>query len=631
MSNSSTIAKKQFKNLRSQIRDFEVKLNVDDTLWRHLITKQWCLCVLSCWYDRVTSRTRNIYYVIFLFILALVAMFSDKILIINFITGILVVIFLTIVILDVNYFIFLRSIKNFDVYYKVINITIAEICRKLLTQFGQNEYDIDRNLYTHESYHTLTLVHGIVAIVGSAFIVFALSIIDGYWVNLYLKRGAIITAILWYGYMSKLVFYNDYVVNNGTDNDTINLFGQKYKSLRSVALSSLSSLIIFLLRQLFYTIRKPTKLLLVPIHATFDHSQSEFPEAHIQSDMSHAHASELTLNSNLFEHQNGDHDGSVNIIHSTNNVSVQSFTQQHKFCIQVDKRQTLLYILLVRFWNMNVARANMISNAANSVCVWIFCFGYSLLLFVLVMFTNHRIIGWLQITLNLIQLLTVLVTVFNANILVFEYSLSSFSFWWKVQDVLILAVLEVVMDLKNKNAEFSLNNNSLTEAYIIATINFLIPFSVVWILSMTFGVFIKLHFKAMFLILAIIYWTKTALRIFFFDNEKDVTIDMFSSERFAIDCKSTILSKSFDIVVWLTVLLINQIRVGDGIIILGKVDKQWIKYKLGSQKQESDDTINVWDDNNYILLPDEQSLRFESTKLVKHSMVASAETVNEIL
>ena len=332
---------------------------------------------------------------------------------------------------------------------------------------------------------------------------------------------------------------------------------------------------IFVIRQLYFVVTKPDRLILIPTFVKF---------RVISSDSNYSN-SNFNLNSNS-NNNNNNNNNHVTIDNLNSNTMSQ---KKNDFFVEINRHGTSLYRLLTKInqsdqctclccqMNINInINALKISKLFDSYCVWIFIFVFLILYFIIVSITDYEIAGWLHLSMLVIATCMLIIVNLNINYLIVTYSLRSFVFWWKLQNCIILMLLEIAIDYENKVGKFSLQNNSLSEAYAMSVCNVIAPTLSFAGISMVFGTFVNIRLKILFIFLAMVYWAHGIVRIFIVDDENDVNISIV--EGYSVSCKSTILAKTFDIILWYFVQLVDQIRFNNGICVSGKVKRKWIGY-----------------------------------------------------
>ena len=599
-------------DLRAQLEDFELCLDAK----ARIITKIHEKCpTLSCNVNSISNRchmsrnTRNIIYVCGLFSLTIIAVISSNI-IVNTVIDILYTSLLILFFFELNYFVFLQGIKRFDVYYKVINVGIAITLFKFLTNFDESKFGC-----TLHNYDLACRIDASFLVINNMISLFLLSLLDGYWFHHYLKILCLCVGIGYYTYC----YINIYTLNNDSSkDDMIEIFGENYDNLHSIALTSMFSVIIFMIRQLYFVITKPNKLILTQTFV-------KFKVVKIFSD-NLISQTELSSSDHATESEKSEYKQNVNNITHIHNTDLKPNKNKNrnrnrnrnrnKFSVTINRYETTLYRLLNKInkctsthcdndKNTNIcSNALKISQFLDSHYVWIFVFLFLFLFFIIVSVTDYKLIGWLHLSMLVFVTLILILVNLNINYLIVKYSLRSFVFWWKLQDCIVLMLLELFIDCKNKIGKFSLENNSLSEAYAMSVFNVIAPALTFSAISMVFGTFMTIRLKLLFIFLAIVYWAHGVVRIFLIDDENDVNISFVDG--YNVSCKSSIVAKTFDIILWFVVQLIDQIRFNNGICVSGKVKRKWIGYdSFGNEYIYHRNDIN--NEFGFVLLAEQSS------------------------
>ena len=252
-------------NLRSQLRDLEVNLDVNNTVWKHIVARIPFLYNFGCCYNKISSYHRHIIYVVIIVVCATIACICND-LVASLIIDCLFLIFLIVILLDCNYFIMCKGLTKFDVYYKAINICIAMIAFRLSTNLGKEEYTC---LLNNCLVPWILEIHSILGVTNNTLTTILVSLMDGYNMSAKLKITSLICAVIYFTYLLFLVYFDTTTTTTTLKNDYIRLFGINYESLHSITVSALLSVIVFMLRQLYFVVRSPNKLILIPNYVAF--------------------------------------------------------------------------------------------------------------------------------------------------------------------------------------------------------------------------------------------------------------------------------------------------------------------------------------------------------------------------
>ena len=562
--------------------DLEVLANIKDTMYNSL-------CCVGNDRVRIINHThRYRLYVIITLILILIGIVVNDVIVL-IISDALFVLLLILLFLECNKMIFIQGIKTFDVYYKVLNIAIARLTFILMTDFEQESLSCaicsGDNVASN-----IRITHGIFSVFISSLGMLLLSLIDGYQMNLKIKVTFVLASILYFIYLFCVIYFGYNINNTSSSIKNTSAFKlMNYSSLHAISSTTIINAIIFLTRQLYFIISKPNKLILVSTYVTYklirghhiainDSGNDDYDNTDTDVELQNSDLADLA----------SDHSMSSSITKKESDAIIIDTIKQSDKTVSVaniDESETILNHLLLTLiadtndaHSQSKAKAIAVSNFFNSRAMWGFYFGYILLYFVLIVIfgiTNHS--EWLHVSVLFIGIIVLILAHLNINYQIGIYFLKSFLFWWKLQDCVVLLILETITDNLNKMSEFSPENKNgdSTKSYSTA-IYFIAVFSVMYSLvglsaiSMANGAFVHLYFKIIFIILAIAYWINSTIRMI---DENTVYVNIFDIK---YDLKTTIISKATDIIFWLIVQLINQIQFANGILVTGKVSIRWI-------------------------------------------------------
>ena len=581
-------ARQKLRKFTSQLSELEVILYIEDTIWKNVTTKFPFLSCIGLWYTCISSHYRNIFYAISIFALA-VSVFIVNDIIANILIDILTIVVLCLMFFDMNYLVFTKLWTRFEMYYKMANVAIGIAAHKILSFNGYNQFtcnscgDIDISNGINHEYLNLLKMHTYLSVVSNVCIMCLLSFADGYWMRTRLKITALVGAIGYYCYVYYIVYFQVFYDDNNDKEFRIAIFGKDYNSLQSVAATSLFSVIVFATRQLYFIVMKPKTLALVP-------TVVQFQDISVFADNYHSGYSINSINGSEIRND-------INRGHRVSTVSSVVSVSQTRFFVEIEKKETILYKILLQCCctcccggGMNEISVIKIRNIMYNKWWWLFSLLYFIFYFTLAAITNHKFAGWIDLIFNVIQMILIILAILNVNFLSFQYSLRSFVFWWKMQDVIVLTVLEVMVDYQNKSSQFSLKYNDIAVAWLISIPYVFVPVFVVMLISMIFGVFIHSRIKIFIIVLAIAFFIRTAFVLWIDDDEVDFIIYSYQ-----LDCNSTIIAKAVDIIVWFIVQLIDQIRYNNAVIVSGKVKAIWV-----NDKNEQDKNEKLIDDDNHV-------------------------------
>ena len=167
--------------------------------------------------------------------------------------------------LECNLSIFKQSLVTFNVYYKTINVLISIIAYAI-------DYNNYKDYYNYNSKYANDYLYIIFVLstIKNTSKMLIISILDGYHIHGYMRTIGI---IIYFLYLCYYYYYISYFTNDLESINAIgNIFGYPF-SWHTIAISCMNNAIIFLLSQMYLTIRKPLKLVFIPILIKFKFTQ----------------------------------------------------------------------------------------------------------------------------------------------------------------------------------------------------------------------------------------------------------------------------------------------------------------------------------------------------------------------
>ena len=522
-----------FESIDLRSNDLIVKLDEQDTLWYYLSCKR---CSSPFGFVNTKNKIKYMVYLFSLVILQSLTITMSNIYLVLTATTTQVIILLF-VLFDCNLFVFKRALLAFQVYYKTINICIASVSIFIDYRFFEDGYSCNYNNCV-----TLSYTIGILSIFKSSLAMFVICISDGYKLNTYLKVLIILFALITYIYSYFSVLYFS---KKGSFQVIGHIFNHPFH-WHTLAVSTMSSAIIFLIVQCFFIIRYPNKLILIPTFIPFNDKNSAI-------------------------------------------------------YINVDKKQTILYKLLYSI-SINEDRILKICKYAHHTKLIYFCLLYVCIYITLLSMTNYHLAGNVLISIQIINNIAILIGTLAFNWVVTKHILKTFTFWWKIQDALNFVAAYYVVDYANKANVWSLNYATITQLYIWAI------FTCIGVIQTVFGVasvkaLIKLPVVVKCAIILSTLWFLQVVIIRFFNNDEYYII-ISEKNNIILSCRTVIIEKGFDICIFFMWQMYSHIIYGmDGIQFTGYVEIQFpnrnynynkfrFERKLTDNNDESTDEMN---------------------------------------
>lgn len=384
-----------------------MRLESVDTKVAHFLIeldeKQTLCCVLSCgrrrnciqWFYTDNIRFSCYCAVIVLVELAIALGLVSSSPILDIICQIIEILFFINVILDCNAFIVWEALKTFKVYYTTVNMCICVVAICIDTHVWSKWYNYNSNC--------LKNIDFALSVAKSVLFVFCVCIMDGYNITQYCKAFFCISALFHYIYF---YFYKSYTLD-----ETGTLFDQTFH-WHTVAISAMTNGIAFMITQLYLNLKYQSKLVLIPTFVPFN------------CDINFDH----NINNNFIHNRELEYDQDC----------------QNTIDIKINKNYTLLRVLI------NCCTCNKCNKCAEGI------FGgmYDILTSKLVLFSCLflwsvsvfiYIFGYISKFFWVVALIVIIVTIIinlNLNGKVIKHILKQFTFWWKMQDVIVFAVAQ---------------------------------------------------------------------------------------------------------------------------------------------------------------------------------------------
>ena len=308
--------------MKGQMHELEVILKENDTLRYHLCGQR-INDKIDQIFDCISLKIHPEYHfpvwMIIMSILTIISYCSKSV----FLTIILLTLMLlipTLLLLQCNYIVLIQSLSSVNIYYKTINIAIHFYAMSIDIRWGEQFFPnaTDTELKT---YCFLTLFTNVLVIT-------VISLIDGYNITKKSQIIAILIPTLYYLMKFCAIYFNFWYHSHAT---TTHFLAQEVH-WRTTAIVTLVNTLVFLLRQLYFSIRNPNKLIAAPCYAQFVDNRGEnysFRYSFITSTKNNTKTS-VSKNSNIFindhNHDNDDELSDIDDIDSLSVPSVENYT-----------------------------------------------------------------------------------------------------------------------------------------------------------------------------------------------------------------------------------------------------------------------------------------------------------------
>lgn len=240
-----------FTQISKQYDDVTLSLSKDDTIWGHFsLFTQTDIPFVTDLHKR-NKTTKNVILVVRLVLVSVAivcALISQST--INFVlfTSVWVIV-LFISIGDCNYGVFLDGLTTFEVYYKVVNIMISQVCLAVI--FSDSHRDDDMSSTAHEA---LLIFANTLVIFGNTGVVFLISILDGFPANLAIKLmiGLVVCSFYAFELLKLYLCKTDSIFGDKSEHTNAKIFGINI-DWRLIGMSTLFSSQFWILKQYFRT------------------------------------------------------------------------------------------------------------------------------------------------------------------------------------------------------------------------------------------------------------------------------------------------------------------------------------------------------------------------------------------
>ena len=472
------------------------------------------------------------------------------------------ILFLSMFILECNFKIMKEAIVTFDVYYKTVNLCIA--------MFG---YHIDSNFYQSyynnniKDYNTLCMVCSGLSIIANSMIIFSVSILDGYNINKYIKLITIILAFLHF-----LIGYFIESYYSGESTDAIGyLFGYPFH-WRTLANSTMTSALVFLIRQIVMIINNPDTLIFIPTFVPF-----QTINALLTLNYNYNNSNYINNNNNTIESQTLT---SYADSHKTNLVALSQSVS-----IDINPQETIFTRIFVSNNNDNNDNnecGKKIARIIGSTYVLYPSMFYTIFYSIIFIITRGNFNGLIGIILYILFTISCWMGILNFNWFVTKYILSTFVIWWKIQDAVIYIICYQLIDYYNNISWWELKyNTTITQCWIIIIISAINVITAVFGIGtskayITFKFNKRYHWIANgFIIAGILHFIQTAFEYFISQNI-DYYILISKKYSFSLSCRTITIEKSIDICFFFILQLYTNIKYGlNGIAVTGFVKQKW--------------------------------------------------------
>lgn len=538
-------------------------LNENDTLWLRL-------CCGRCTSAFGIIENINIRFLIYLIIFAgleLTGTFVKGIW--NLFVNILATILLMSVILDCNEIVFIQAMKSFRVYYSTINIIISILAFNIDYHFWVS---IDSQQYTNDFLYTKCFF----SVLKNGLLVFTVCILDGYKIQRYSKT---LTCIC--------VLYNDLIVywflscfKYTSYNATGTIFNQSFH-WHTCALSTLSSAA-FIIMQCYLQIRYPTKIALLPAFIPFEFVTSPKSGDKNSINKYNDKNSEYELNEILSK-------PIANIVKLTmdhDDTSARALSWNVAFTpIKIYKQKTLLYFIV----NTNICKCllsdkmmNRILRILSSKYVVLGCIipwtVYLLIAFVYELEFDGTVMILLY---NLLNTALWVVTL-NFNTAVTKYNLSTFNFWWKMQDTIVYCVILDILFYQDDL--YWWRTDTVAQSSIITILTFIFVPMYVFVIANSKALIISKYMTNIIIAVGIVL--KIGFAITFFLSPEEYSITLWKNSNFFVSdmelsCRTLLITKNIDVAIFFGLQLYCNLRHGThGVSVRGYVNVDWTTSKI---------------------------------------------------
>ena len=507
-------------SIESIDHDVLFELDENDTLWHKLS----CGCRRNC---NCCSCNENFRFTLYCVIIAVWQVFLATLTNYSTMTqltcNIIESVFLLNIILDCNWFVLWQAIKTFKVYYTIINICISILAFNIDTNFFQQIHTYDDQGIIH--------LGCVISMIKNALFVLIVCIMDGYKIKSRLKVSICVFVLFHYFYF--------YLFRTFIDNESLNqmgkLFGRTFH-WRTLAISTMSNGIAFIIVQLYLSVKYPSKFVLIPTFIPF-----EF----------------------------------VNNVPTTS-TSDQNNNYNSNIVIKINKQRSVLNILIegcgCHYRDGGLAKicCNRIYGVVSSKYMIFTC----MIIWVAASIENYFVFGPFLASVwgVFFQLIAISIIILNMNITVIIHTLKQFTFWWKIQDTVIYVI--ALFFCFWSDFFFAVEMFVFVTGYVFMICNIrglFVPTSnkcVQYLIS---------HGLVMFAVIHTCVW---ALKWYLIAPDKDIVLWTKRSQTGmgsgVLDAATIMVERKLDLAIFFALQLFSMIRNPNyGIEITGCVDRIW--------------------------------------------------------
>ena len=521
--------------------------------------------------------------------------------ILGLISNIIVFLTLLVIVFDCNYIIFFQSLKSYTIYYKTINIGIAVIALCIDSDFAGK--------YFPHNHKTIRIIWGITFILCHVLALFVMSLSDGYYVNKKVRLIAVLIALVYFIYLYFITYFG---ILRSYDN-TLHITQKITLNWHSIALSTMSNVLVFAMLQTWYVLTKPNKVVNMPLYvkiievdqlslSVVEHNSSNETTTKEETSTQSLQMHLIQHNDDVIDtegfdvsddHDIGDSNTSFGLdvdyldydddllqLSRKSQILLQHFHRQLK--IKIDTRLTLLNKIIL-YSTCICCKTYIDPRSFKSKLILLFCFvvlaGYT----VNMTFLSTELKSFSSdICFGIIANVCLIWILLNLNFMILKNTIRTFVFWWKMQDCFVLIFLTVVINFHNGLfiwSDVDDINDTTSDTYIGACwITLFGALAAVFGFAITFLIngFVNVNvvLVGFFIVIAMVYdfmdgWT------YFLDDKHDV-VWKINHGKIELSSRSLLVAKSVDIFVFLFLQLMQHIQYHSVIRVSTKVNKHWV-------------------------------------------------------
>lgn len=488
----------------------------------------------------------------------------------------------TIICLRCNLFVFKQSLLTFNTYYKCINLLIALIAYHI-------DYNFYQSSYSNDTSFNLILIISFISMTNMFLSMLIVSNIDGYNANPYIL-AIVICLLFFYLFFKMYIFSHIYYESK---NALGNIFGYTFH-WNTIATSCMTSSLVFLALQAFYTIKYPLKLIMV---ATFIQFKYDFNDKNWQSKDLYRKTS-LDLNDPRFNNQ-VTIDASF-ILKIDQSHHAQHGTDPRLYSLTVNYYDNIIYNCCNNNDNNNnkIIQKALSSGKTLAMCAIIGC----ICAVIDICFSVNHSNEYFKLALRIVIVICLLVPMLSLNVQISKFILCKFVFWWRILDALIFTIGIQMYYYKNNMFNFD-EKFSIAFSYVGVFINVLLMVCFVSFVTMMKAFVKKWKYRITLAntILALSIWYFTYLSFQIFVDKPDLFSMIILSFHvtqnkqltYSISTQTLIIAKTLDLSLFLSGHLVNILRFGfDGIILTGYVSKKWKCFNsYGNHNREQEKSL----------------------------------------